>query len=121
MSENSEKENLILKLTFEFAIKNIEFCDELTKLKKYVIAHQLLKSSTSIGANVREAQHAESNSDFIHKMKIAMKEAEETKYWLELCLHSKDYPSPNELLIQIESIIKVLSKILIVLKTKSKI
>jgi four helix bundle protein len=62
-----------------------------------VIARQLLKSGTSIGANIHEAQNAESRNDFIHKMKIAAKEIEETKYWLILCNRSELYPT-NQLL-----------------------
>ena len=61
-----QKENLILQLTFEFAIQSIEYCDLLMEKKKFVIGQQLLKSATSIGANAREAQHAESKADFIH-------------------------------------------------------
>lgn len=62
-----------------------------------MIARQLLKSGTSIGANIHEAQNAESRNDFIHKMKIAAKEIEETKYWLILCNRSELYPT-NQLL-----------------------
>ena len=64
--------------TFDFALLTVSFCQELQAQKNYVIANQLLKSGTSIGANVREAQHAESKLDFIHKLKIASKECEET-------------------------------------------
>jgi four helix bundle protein len=75
-----------------------------------------LKSGTSIGANVREAQNAESKSDFIHKLKIAAKEAEETDYWLLLCKLSETYPY-NEVLHQnLEELIKILSKIIITSK-----
>ncbi len=63
--------------------------------KKYVITRQLMRSGTSIGANIREAQDAESNQDFIHKLKFAAKEADETEYWLKLCKKSKNYPSPD--------------------------
>ena len=59
-----DKENLIVNLTFEFALDIIEFSEELEAAKKYVIARQILKSGTSIGANVREAQNAESKNDF---------------------------------------------------------
>ena len=79
----NDKENLIVDLTFDFALEIIEYCEKLEELRKYVIARQLLKSGTSIGANVNEAQNAESKSDFIHKLKIAAKEADETKYWLK--------------------------------------
>jgi four helix bundle protein len=62
-----KNDNLILTLTLEFAIEIVKYCDSLEEKKKFVIARQLLKSGTSIGANVREAQNAESKSDFIHK------------------------------------------------------
>jgi four helix bundle protein len=108
----SDKENLIVKLTFEFALDIIEYVEELEKSRKYVIANQLLKSGTSIGANVREAQNAESKSDFIHKLKIAAKEADETEYFLQLCQFSKVYPFNDTLLEKLTSIIKILSKII---------
>ena len=75
-------ENIILKKTIEFSLAVIEYAELLQQQKKFVIAQQLLKSGTSIGANVHEAQNAESKIDFIHKFKIAAKEVEETKYWL---------------------------------------
>ena len=81
----TDKENLIVKLTFEFALKIIAFSEKLRELKKFEMASQIFNSGTSIGANVREAQNAESKADFIHKFKISAKEADETGYWLELC------------------------------------
>jgi len=84
---------LIVELTLEFSLEIIRYCEELEKQRKYVIARQLLKSGTSIGANVSEAQSPESKADFIHKMKIAAKEASETAYWLVLCLKSENYPN----------------------------
>ena len=71
--ENQGKENRIVNLTLNFAIEIVKYCELLEENKKYVIAKQLLKSGTSIGANVREAQNAESKLDFIHKFKIAAK------------------------------------------------
>jgi four helix bundle protein len=109
----NDKENLIMKLTLEFALKIIDYTEQLEDAKKYVIARQILKSGTSIGANVREAQNAESKADFIHKMKIAAKEADETEYWLTLCEFSKNYPNPSELKEQLKSITNILSKIII--------
>jgi TIGR02436 family protein len=106
------KENKILELSFQFALNIIEFSEGLEQLKKYIIARQLLKSGTSIGANIREAQSAESKIDFIHKIKIAAKEAEETEYWLLLCKFSKNYPDPESLLEEIKVIQKIISKIL---------
>ncbi|MEO9485189.1 MAG: four helix bundle protein [Ekhidna sp.] len=108
----NEKENLIVDLSFSFALKIISFSEELEKDKKFVISRQILKSGTSIGANVREAQNAESKADFIHKLKIAAKEADETEYWLLLCKESENYPNTKELRNYLQSVIKVLSKII---------
>lgn len=108
----NDKENLIIHLSFEFALKIIEFSELLESQKKYVVARQILKSGTSIGANVREAQNAESKADFIHKLKIAAKEADETEYWLLLCQESESYANTEELRKDLTSIIKVISKII---------
>jgi len=108
----NDQENLIVDLTFKFSLMTIDYCEELENAKKYVLARQLLKSGTSIGANVREAQNAESKADFIHKFKIAAKEADEAEYWILLCRESKKYPNPENLLITLQSIIKIISKII---------
>ena len=76
--------NPIVSMSFKFSINIIKFIDAQTWGNKFVISNQLLKSATSIGANIREAQNAESRNDFIHKFKIAAKEAEEIEYWLLL-------------------------------------
>jgi four helix bundle protein len=107
-----KQDNAILKLTFDFALLIIEYCEKLENEKKYIIARQLLKSGTSIGANINEAQNAESKSDFIHKMKIAAKEGDETEYWLLLCKHSKKYPICEHLIDQNKTINKILAKII---------
>lgn len=104
--------NVIVDLTFQFSLDILDFTDELEQLRKYTIAKQLTKSGTSIGANVRESQSAESRRDFIHKLKISEKELEETEYWLLLCLHSQVLPNPGALLDNIQSIRKVLGKII---------
>ena len=109
------KENVIIKLTFQFALEIVKYCEDLQLTKKFVIANQLLKSGTSIGANIREAQNAESKADFIHKFKIAAKEIEETTYWLELCNYSENSPNTDELIEQIqlkfrEFLLRILSK-----------
>ena len=114
------KENQILDLSFEFAVLVVEYCELLEEKRRFVISHQLLKSGTSIGANVREAQSAESKIDFIHKLKIADKEADETEYWLLLCKQSKSYPDPEILLDKIISIKKLLSKIISTSKSSLK-
>jgi four helix bundle protein len=107
-----DKDNLIIQLSLEFALDIIEYAELLEGSKKWVIAQQILKSGTSIGANIREAQNAESKIDFIHKMKIAAKEADETDYWLLLCKLSKNYPKNDVLKDKLQSIIKILSKII---------
>jgi four helix bundle protein len=107
-----KKDNLIVNLSLQFALDIIVFTEKLQQDKKFNLANQLFRSGTSIGANVREAQGCESKSDFIHKMKIAYKEAEESKYWLELCSLSENYPDPGKLLEDIVSILKVLGKII---------
>ena len=83
-----------------------------------IIANQILKSGTSIGANVREAQNAESKADFIHKFKIAAKEIEETIYWLELCKFSNNYPNVDDLIEQVNNISRIVNKIIITSKQK---
>jgi four helix bundle protein len=113
----NDKENLIVKISFEFALEIIAFSEILEEHKKFIVARQLLKSGTSIGANVSEAQNAESKPDFIHKMKIAAKEADETKYWLTLCEMSQNYPFDNSLKEKLQSIINIISKIIITSKT----
>ncbi len=112
------KENVIIKLTFQFALEIVKYCEDLQLTKKFVIANQLLKSGTSIGANIREAQNAESKADFIHKFKIAAKEIEETTYWLELCKYSENYPNTDELIEQINNISRIVNKIIITSKQK---
>ena len=107
----NDTDNLIVKLTLEFALEIIEYSELLEEQKKYVIARQLVKSGTSIGANVREAQNAESKVDFIHKLKIAAKEADETEYWLLLCELSKNYPKNELLKEKLQLIHNILSKI----------
>ena len=107
-----DKENLIVAMTFQFSLDVIEFCDELELKKKYKMASHLWRSATSIGANVREAQNAESKGDFIHKMKNAVKEADETEYWLLLCKHSKFYTTNEALLSKVSEIIRIISKII---------
>jgi four helix bundle protein len=109
----NDKENIIVTRTFSFALKIIEYCEILEGQRRYVLARQLLRSGTSVGANTREAQNAESKQDFLHKFKIAAKEADETEYWLDLCKASRLYPNPdNVLLSDLQDIIRIISKII---------
>lgn len=90
------KENVVKTKSFLFAIKIVNTYKFLSEIKKeFVLSKQLLRSGTSIGANVREADNAESKLDFIHKMSIAQKETDETIYWLEL-LKETNYLSIND-------------------------
>lgn len=116
-----QQRNLIMDLSFSFALDIIRYSEQLEEKRKYIIARQVLAAGTSIGANVREAQHAESRKDFIHKMKIASKEAEEINYWLQLCNASKNYPSPFGLFKNLENIQRILTKIIISSKNNPKL
>lgn len=113
-----ETGNIIIDLSLKFALNIISFCESLESERKFVIANQLLRSGTSIGANVREVQNCESKADFIHKMKIAAKEAEETEYWLILCKYSEKYPFDNQLLEDIKILQKIINKIINTAKSR---
>ncbi|WP_425076788.1 four helix bundle protein [Psychroserpens sp. S379A] len=114
-----KKENVIKTKSFQFAIKIVELYKILTVSKReFVMSKQLLKSGTSIGANVRESEHAESKADFIHKLSIALKEANETEYWLDL-LKQTEYLENSDYL-ALKNDIKELLKILISIIKSSK-
>ena len=102
----------IIDLSYSFSLKVIKLYHELIKQNEYVISRQLLRSATSIGANVFEASAAFSKKDFAHKMSIASKEARETYYWLKL-LKDSDLCNLNleEYLKGVRSIIFVLTAI----------
>ena len=85
------RENNIRQKTFNFAVRIVDLYKYLKdERKEYVISKQILRSGTSVGANYREADNAESKKDFIHKLAISQKEADETLFWLEL-LKETDY------------------------------
>jgi len=108
----NDKKNVIVEKSFQFALEVVIFCELLEENKKYVLSRQLLRAGTSIGANVREAQNAESKADFIHKIKLAAKEADETEYWLLICKHTTTYPFDEKQLIHVHELMKILSKII---------
>ena len=83
------RENIIIDKSHVFALKIISLYKELIEKKEFVLSKQLLRSGTSIGANINESQSAESNSDFIHKLQISLKESREVIYWLNLLKDSK--------------------------------
>jgi four helix bundle protein len=114
--ESVENENVVKTKSFVFAVRVVKLYQFLMDQKKeYVLAKQLLRSGTSVGAMIREAEHAESRIDFKHKMSIAQKEINESMYWLELLketkfLSKKEFDSLNadavELIKMVTAIIK---------------
>ena len=120
MKKELFEKNIIVKLTFEFALDIINYFDVLEQEKKFVVERQLLKSGTSIGANVWESQNSESKNDFIHKFKISAKEMDETTYWLLLCRSAKNYPQNPELLLKLESIFRIVNKIISTSKKQNR-
>jgi four helix bundle protein len=113
------KKNLIKDKSFDFALQIIKLYKKLVNEKKeYVLSKQLLRSGTAVGALIREAEHAQSKADFIHKMSIALKEANETEYWIDL-LYKSEYLNSSEFnLIHTESLSML--KILITIVKSSK-
>lgn len=110
-----KEDNLIRDLSYSFALRMIKVYQYLcTEHQEYVMSKQVLRSATSIGANVREAIRAESRADFGHKLRISLKEASETEYWLEL-LRDSQYLTPNladSLLEDCRRILRVLTSII---------
>jgi four helix bundle protein len=111
----------VYEKSFAFALRIVKLYKYLCEEKReYVLSKQLLRSGTAVGALVREAEHAESRADFIHKMAIALKEANETQYWLQL-LHQSDYinlqgyesisPDSEEIIRLLVAIIKTAKKV----------
>ena len=108
-----EKQNVIKEKSFIFALDVIKLCRTMANQKEFVLSKQLLRSGTSIGANVEEATAAQSRKDFISKMSIASKEARESNYWLRLLKDSKLFQSSDldRLLNDSLEIIKILTAI----------
>jgi len=114
------KGNVIVDRSFELALGIIDFSELLNKQGKAVVVKQILRSGTAVGALVAESQHAESKADFIHKMKIALKEANETHYWLLLCERSPHLPADVKMMTLCGEIIKIISKIVVTAKGVEK-
>lgn len=108
--------NIVKQKSFAFAVRVVNLCKLLDEKKQYVLAKQLMRSGTAIGALVREAEHAESRLDFIHKMAIALKEANETEYWLEL-LHATKYLSKAEFISIHEDTVELLRLLTSIVKS----
>ena len=118
-----KSDNIIHELSFNFAVRIVKFYQHLTECKKvHVLSKQILRCGTSIGANVRESEHAASTADFVSKLTIALKEADETQYWLEL-LHETEIINDNEynsLSNDVKQIIGTLVKIIKTTKASTK-
>ena len=115
MKPRTMKKNEILALSFDFALEIIKLVKYLKANKEFVMSSQLLRSGTSIGANISEAQAAQSTNDFIAKMSVASKEARETEYWLRLLDKSNyldEYQNISALFSSIQSIVKLLTSII---------
>lgn len=114
--ENSD--NIIQDLSFSFALRVVKFYKHLTEKKKvYVLSKQILRSGTSIGANVRESIHAQSSADFVNKLSIALKEADETEYWLEL-LNASDIIDDVEFKSMSDDVKQIIGTLVKIIKSK---
>ena len=111
-----ESENVVLKKSMELSVEIVRFSAELNSMGRKVIADQILRSGTSIGANIWEAQDAESKKDFIHKIKLASKEASETHYWLELCNKLDCNEKLKNLIFRVIELKKIMARIVITSK-----
>lgn len=112
MNNDYDKDNVVLNKSFDFALEIIELYKILKSKNEFVISKQLLRSGTSIGANVEEATAAQTKKDFTTKMSIASKEARETRYWLRLLNKSKliEYDYKNYLN-KIDELIRIITAI----------
>ena len=97
--------------SFEFAVGIVQVAKELTVKKQYALANQLIRSGTSVGANLAEAGYGQTKPDFISKLSIALKEAVETSYWLKLLERTGDITDEkaNHLISQADEIIRMLT------------
>jgi four helix bundle protein len=107
------KDNIILNKSIDFSVGIKNYCKALYNKRESAIANQLMRCGMAIGANVSEAQQAESRLDFIHKMKIAAKEASESLYWLSVCEKTDLAGFQTELVAEVNQIIAILSRIII--------
>lgn len=114
------KKNIIKDKSFVFAIEIVYLYKMLAEKKEFVLSRQMLRSGTSIGANVRESEHAESKADFIHKLSIALKEANETEYWIDLLYETKFLEEAEFLKIKSKNVelLKLLTSIINTSKNK---
>ena len=114
----TDNKNQLREDAIEFAIQISDLCDEIKGCSDYV--NQIVRSSSSIGANIHEAKYAQSKADFINKLSIALKEADETSYWIELLLESEiiDKQQYDEINKDLKEIIAILTSSIKTLKSK---
>ena len=117
---NEGKDNIIVQKSYAFALQIIQLYKLLVEKKEFVLSKQMLRSGTSIGANIHEAIASQSKRDFIHKLAIAVKEARETSYWLSLLKDShyiikEDFDRLNS---SCDEIIKILNSIILTTKER---
>lgn len=113
MNSKSKGPNVVLEKSYAFALAVIDLYQKMVGAKEYVLSKQLLRSGTSIGANVEEAQAAQSTKDFISKLSVASKEARESRYWLRLLIQSKLCPLDFTVHFQqAEELVKMLTSII---------
>ncbi|RKE95148.1 four helix bundle protein [Ichthyenterobacterium magnum] len=115
-----ESKSIVAEKAYAFALLVISIYKELKTENEFILSRQILRSGTSIGANVNEAISAESKKDFVHKLSISLKEARETKYWLNLLkdsnfIHQEMYNKSNK---KCEELIKILSSIILTTKQR---
>ena len=117
---NENKDNIIIKKSYAFALDIVLLYKQLIQQKEFVLSKQILRSATSVGANIHEAVASESKRDFIHKLSIALKEARETSYWLHLLTDSnyisnETFKTLNE---KCEELIRILNSIILTTKQR---
>jgi four helix bundle protein len=117
---HTKSKNLVQEKSFEFAVSIVKYYKQLKTQSEFAIANQLLRSGTSVGANIEEALGGSSKKDFINKMTIALKEARESKYWLRLIYESGIDKNVAPLLTEANSLVNILSKIVKTSKDDSK-
>lgn len=113
-------ENIVKNKSFAFAVRVVNFYKILIERKEFVMSKQLLRSGTSVGANIREAVNGQSKADFIHKLSISQKECDESMYWLELLkttnyINEKEFTSMNDDAVEL---LKIIRSIIITTKAK---
>ena len=111
--------NIVYEKSFAYSVEIVRISKMLAKSHEYELASQLIRSGTSIGANIAESEYAQSDQDFISKLSIALKEAAESRYWLRLLTETKDITKEDseKMIKQVEEIIKIL---VVGIKTKKE-